>query len=249
MERVLTDEIRKRIDKVKSSTEPEDLKKNLCPFFQKGGCPDCIACDNSEASLQECKEVYLERIVSIPMLVWCEDFEKPLAFGRETVSADELIGIGISCNRCYMSDKCPIYRKDYVCGIDWGSNRPNTPMEFMDFLIGLQYERVKRQSVFEKVDGGVPDAGLSGEMDRLSNLIYNKANLTRERLSINVEATGAASSPSGGGILAKLFGGNSEKKPIEIPEKSSVTSTIEIQDAVEIKEPIKVPRKRNRDNP
>lgn len=234
---VITEEIKKRISLVRESTECEDLKKNLCPFFEKGGCTDCIICDKSEAALQECKSIYLERIVSAPMLVWSEEFDNPVAYSRDTVSPHEITGIGVNCNRCYMSDKCPLYKKDYVCGIDWGSDKPNNSGEFFDFLIGLQYERVKRQSVFEKIDGGVPDAGLSSEMDRLSSLIYSKANLNRERLSINVEATGSASS-SGGGILSKIFGGSSTES---LPEKSSVGEYIE---AVEIKEPEKVRRTR-----
>ena len=203
----MTDAIRKRIDLVKSSTEPDDLRKHLCPFFEKGGCPECMVCDKSEASLQECKEVYLERIISLPMPVWCEEFENPIANGRKTVSPTEIIGIGLSCNRCVMSNKCPLYKKDYACGINWGADRPANSSEFMDFLISLQYERVRRASVFEKVDGGVPDVGLSGEMDRLHGLIRSKNDMGRDRLSISVEATGAAAPQSGGGILAKLFGG------------------------------------------
>lgn len=248
MEKVITDSIRSRIDKIKLCSEPEELKKNLCPFFERGGCPECIACDKSEASLQECKELYLERITSIPMEIWNEEFERPIAFGRETVSPKDLIGIGINCNRCYMAEKCPIYKKDYTCGIDWGSDKPNTPTEFMDFLIGLQYERVKRQSVFEKVDGGVPDAGLSSEMDRLSNLIFNKANLNRERLSISVEANGPAT-PQSGGILSKLFGGGSlpsSEKPIAIPASPvSREDIVDVQEIVEDK-PVKVPRQRKK---
>lgn len=248
----MTDAIRKKIEEIKSSTEPDDLRKHLCPFFEKGGCPECIVCDKSEASLQECKDVYLDRIISMPMLVWREDFENPVALSRKAVSPDEINGVGISCNRCVMSSKCPLYKKDYVCGIDWGSDRPATSTEFMDFLISMQYERVRRASVFEKVDGGVPDAGLSSEMDRLHGLIRSKSDMGRDRLSISVEASSATPQSSGGGILAKLFGGGTpalpEKKPAELPENSpSFKDTIDIQDAVEVKdEHVKVPRQRKK---
>ena len=131
-----------------------------------------------------------------------------------------------------MYDKCPLYKKGYTCGIKWDTNKPLTPMEFMDFLINTQYERVKRSAVFEKIDGGVPDVGLSSEMDRLHNLVASKIDMGRDRLSINVEATGVAR--EGGGILAKLFGGPSKEA---LPEKSSTIETAEFE---EIKEPIKI---------
>lgn len=247
----ITDTIRKRIDLVRSSTEPDELRKHLCPFFERGGCPECIVCDKSEASLQECKDIYLEKIIVLPVEVWNENFENPVALKREAVSPNEIVGIGVSCNRCVMASKCPLYRKDYVCGIDWGADKPNSASDFMDFLIAMQFERVKRASIFEKVDGGVPDMGLSGEMDRLHGLIVSKNNMGRDRLSISVEASGAAPQSGGGGILAKLFGGGNsllEKKPIEIPSKvDSMKDNIDIQDAVEVKEePVKVPRQRKK---
>ena len=108
----------------------------------------------------------------------------------------------------------------------------------MEFLINTQYERVKRAAVFEKIDGGVPDVGLSTEMDRLHDLVASKIEMGRERLSINVEATGAAPSAGGGGILAKLFGGGGTK---ELPEKAS---TGEFVDAIEVKESEKLLRKK-----
>lgn len=235
MTKEITPSIKDRISWIKSAVSAEDLEKSVCPFFEKGGCPECIACDKSEASLTECKSIYLERIISNPMDVWDESFEQPMSIGREVVSPGEVVGIGINCNRCYMSDKCPLFKKDYVCGIDWGSSKPSTPIEFMDFLVDLQYSRVKRQSIFEKMDGGVPDVGLSGEMDRLSSLIYSRVNLNRERLSISVEASSPGSSTTGG-ILSKLFGGGGA-----LPEKSAVVEDIPLEEIKE--EPVKRLRK------
>ena len=76
-----------------------------------------------------------------------------------------------------MSEKCPLCKPGYECGIDWGSEKPSTPEAFYEFLVTIQYERVKRASVFEKVDGGVPDQFLSNEMDRLSGYILNRLDL------------------------------------------------------------------------
>lgn len=248
----MKESIEKRIALIKDAEDPEILKKHLCPFFEKGCHPDCYTCRKTEADLDECREYYLERITLVPMDIYSEEFDKFIVKEREAIPMEEIVGIGINCDSCYMYDKCPLFRKGYTCGIKWDTNRPTSPTEFMDFLINTQYERVKRAAVFEKIDGGVPDAGLSGEMDRLTNLIGTKADMGRERLSINVEATGAAQ-PSGGGILAKLFGGSpapalEEKKTIEIPEKPASREGIgELVEFEEVKEKVKVPRKRKGD--
>lgn len=250
----MKESIEKRIAAIKDAEDPEVLKKHLCPFFEKGGYSDCLVCRKTEADLDECRDYYLERIALIPMDIYSEEFDKFLIKERETIPMEEIVGIGINCDSCYMYDKCPLYKKGYSCGIKWDTEKPKTPTDFLDFLINTQYERVKRASVFEKIDGGVPDAGLSGEMDRLTDLISTKLDMGRERLSINVEATGAAAPASGGGgILAKLFGGSpapalEEKKTIEIPEKPASREGIgEIVEFEDVTEKVKVPRKRSKD--
>lgn len=243
----MKESIKKRIEQINSAETPEDLKKCLCPFFEKGGCPDCIACKKAEADLDDCKDFYLEHIVTHPMDLWCEDFDTVSVQERDTVSLEEVSGIGSNCDNCYIYDKCPLYKKGYSCGIKWDSNRPKTPTEFMDFLINTQYERVRRSAIFEKLDGGVPDAGLSGEMDRLKDLIFSKSEMGRDKLSISVEAS-SPGAKSGGGILSRIFGGGSlpESKPKEIEARPTMKDAIVIEDAVEVKEPVKVARQRKK---
>lgn len=240
----MKDSIEKRIALIKEAEDCDALRKCVCPFYEKGGHPDCFSCRKTDADVEECRDYYLERIAIVPLDTWEEDFDKFIAVDRDKTNLDEIVGIGINCDSCYMSDKCPLFKRGYVCGIKWDTNKPTTPSEFMDFLINTQFERVKRASVFEKIDGGVPDAGLSGEMDRLTDYLNIKDNMGRDRLSINVEASGA-SRPSGG-ILAKLFGGATDEPK---PALSEVTeSRKEIGEVVafeEVKEPLKVPRKRN----
>ena len=235
--------VEERIKKINGAETPEDLKKCLCPFFEKGACPDCVGCRKTEADLDECKEFYMSHIFMHPKDLWDEEFETMVVQTRDQVSLDDVVGIGSNCDNCYMYDKCPMYKKGFACAIKWDSNKPKNSNEFMDFLIGMQYERVRRAAVFEKIDGGVPDAGLSGEMDRLSDYLNMKDNMGRDRLSINVEASGAAQ-PSGGGILAKLFGGGSaapQAKTIEAKPKPD----FDVAEFQEIKEePVKVPRKK-----
>ena len=210
--------VQKRLDLIKSADDSSQLKAHLCPFYQKGGHTDCPGCLQTEKDLEECKDDYLSRISIHPMDLWSPEFDEALAKPREMIAFGEAVSLGTTCNQCYMYDKCPYFRSGYMCKIDWGSEKPQTPESMLDFLIDLQYKRVKRSSVFEQVDGGVPDAGLSGEMDRLDGLIADKANLGRERFSLNVEASGS-STTSGGGILSKIFGGGSpkaiEEKPVE----------------------------------
>ena len=211
----LSESIKNRIAVVKDFDDFEELRKNLCPFYEGGGCPDCRACSKKESDLETCRESYLEHIYDNPMEVWEEAFDAVLVKRREKVSLEEVYGIGINCNNCYMSDKCPLYKADYACGIEWGDRKPQTPEEYMQFLIHSQYERVKRSSVFEKLDGGVPDMGLSTEMDRLSTYIQNHVYLRADRVSVNIEAT--RTNNEGGGILAQLFGGG--KQSLSEPKK------------------------------
>lgn len=210
---------KERIERIKEAGEDiELLKKSVCPFFELGGHTDCISCMKDEDSIQECKDVLLERLPIRPMDIWSPEFDLIKVEPREKVSLGELSGIGITCDFCYMSDKCPLYKKSFICGIDWGTQRPTTAEEFMDFLIGIQHERVQRAAVFEKVDGGVPDANLSNEMDRLSGLVITKADLNRDRVSLSFNASGPATN-NGGGILAKLFGGAKELPTVEKPKE------------------------------
>lgn len=239
----MKDSIEERVKLVKEAEDSETLKKHLCPFFEKGGHTDCIACRKTESDLEACRDYYLERIAMFPMDIWSESFDKVVFQDRDSVDIETVVGIGINCDSCYMSDKCPMFRRGYVCGIKWDTNKPNNPTEFMDFLISTQYERVRRAAVFEKIDGGVPDANLSTEMDRLSDYINTKDNMGRDRLSINVEASGAARPE--GGILAKLFGGppKLESAPVvkEIPQE-----VIEVTPIEEVK-PLKKRVKNERD--
>ena len=238
----MKESIEERIRAVKEAENYDELKKHLCPFFEDGGCPDCFVCKKDDDSLEECRDYYISKIFSTPQDLWDAKFDGIVIKQREEViPVEEISGIGINCDNCYMYDKCPLYRKGYSCGIKWGSNKPNSTTEFMDFLIDTQYERVKRSAVFEKIDGGVPDMNLSGEIDRLHGLVMSKNDMGRERFSLNVEATGSATN-NGGGILAKLFGGNAlpaEKEPIEIP---STAEPLEITTNKEIEKP-KVKRK------
>lgn len=241
------DVVRARIDKIREAgNDEEKLKECLCSFFLRGDCPTCVGCLQEMADLRECRKFYFDHIRENPMDIWSPEFEVVKVISRDKVSTGDLVGIGIRCDNCYMSEKCPLCKPGYECGIDWGSEKPATPEAFYEFLVTIQYERVKRASVFEKVDGGVPDQFLSNEMDRLSGYILNRLDLNRERLSVNIEATCSAGGSAGGGILAKLFSGGgstlpASEAPKEIP--AEVVKHGEIPVAEIIEETKRVPRK------
>lgn len=242
----MLESIEKRIQLIRDAEEPEELKKHLCPFFEKGGHTDCVTCRRTEDDLDECREYYLSRIALIPMDIWNPEFDKVLVQDRDKVNLEDIVGVGINCDSCYMSDKCPHFKKGFVCAIKWDNDRPKTPAEFMDFLINTQYERIKRSSVFEKLDGGVPDANLSGEMDRLTNFLSIKDSMGRDKLSINVEAS--AANNGGGGILAKLFGGGGSSAPaVAAPSAPIAIEAADaeiVEDEEKEKVKVKIPRKR-----
>lgn len=200
----MIESVKKRISEINSAEDSVALKRVVCPFYEKGDHPDCKICRKSDEDVEECRDYYLSRIAMHPMDIWNEEFDKVVVLTRDTTPLEDIIGIGVTCNNCYMSERCPLFKKDYACAVNWQSKKPESPSEFMDFLISMQYERVQRSSVFEKIDGGVSDLGLSGEMDRLNNYIVQKDNLLREKVSFHMEASAPA---SGGGILSKLFGG------------------------------------------
>ena len=98
----MKESVAKRIEAVKLAETPEDLRKHLCPFFEKGGYSECVTCRKTEADVEECRDYYLDRIALIPQDLWSEDFDKFLVMSRDTIPVEEVVGIGINCDSCYM---------------------------------------------------------------------------------------------------------------------------------------------------
>ena len=81
----MKESVEKRMKLIRDAETPDDLRKHLCPFFEKGGHPDCIACRRTESDLDECRDYYLERIALAPMDIWTEEFDKFLVQKRDKV--------------------------------------------------------------------------------------------------------------------------------------------------------------------
>lgn len=196
-----------------------------CKFYRDGKHPQCKFCNQPEEKVLECGEAYIALMTEVDALVWSADLEKPVE--REAVTAFADVKIGLTCDSCYISDNCPMFKARHKCGIDWSANiAPNKPKELLEYLIALQTERIQRAKAIEQVDGGVPDQILSTEMDRLQGLALDLQNLGSAGFRMTIEGHGDAAKPAAAGILSTLFGVKpaaepalpaSTSEPIELP--------------------------------
>lgn len=222
--------IREALDLTEEEDKYAELKSWVCPFFKAGEYSPCIKCRVEQYDLDQCTEYFLDRIEHFKQDQYTPKFDLPLANTRQRVKLEEIQDIGMTCNSCYMSEKCPSFEKHSACGIDW-DDVPEGNTAKIDAVIEMQYKRIKRAQTFELIDGGVPDTNLSSEMDRLTGLIAMKDNIGRDRLSVSIEASGGATQ-AGGGVLAQLFG---RQAPAPLP-----ANTTQDINHLEVKEPIQI---------
>lgn len=198
-------------------SEIDEIKKISCEFFRCGSHPkvyssECKGCLDPESVLA-CRGIYLDFIFDRPMKEWKQGFEAPTKREKKVAIHDS--NVGLSCNSCYMSETCPMYKAGAECGIDWGSDNPEKldEKEVYERLITIQQKRVARLSKFEEVDGGMVDMNMSSEMDRLANLLSAKKALDVQRVKFSLEAESSGGSNSGGGVLQQIFGGGNKSLP------------------------------------
>lgn len=201
---------------LRNDDNPENIRLVVCKFYGDNCCsmssdPD-LSCEKDEC-VMKCKNEYLSKIFTRPQEKWTPEFDLPVQ--RPKKKLNDFIEIGMRCNSCYMNDKCPAFEPNNMCGIEWEGEAITDPKDMIDSLIRMQYKRISRAQMFEEMDGGVPDANLSSEMDRLQGMIESKNNLNLNKLSININAQSQGN--QGGGILSQLFGGGGNK---EIPATS-----------------------------
>lgn len=192
----------------------------LCPFYK--GHVNCMGCPQSIERLEECADEYRANIVHRPMLKVSPEFFA--IEEREIISGNPMQKL--QCDTCYFSDNCPQYKGRASCTINWGGELHTLePKHQIDVLIQLQESRINIARTAELMDGGIPDQNLSNEIDRLTELISMKANITADKISFSMTATGGGGTAAGGGILSKIFGPKQEalpqapatEEPIQIP--------------------------------
>ncbi len=223
----LLKKIKDNVNALTSEPENYDIAKEIvCKFYREGKNAGCKGCSQPIPILIDCTKDYLSKIESRPLDYWASEFDKKEV--REKKPLKE-VTIGLSCDKCYLSGSCPSFAPLSTCSIDWSLDITD-PKEMMDWVIKLQSARVNRHRIVEEVDGGVPDATLSTEIDRLNGLIKAKNDLNINKFSLNIEAQGNAA--GGGGILSKLFGPPQEQKTIEEVKPQIIDiSSLEFKDA------------------
>ena len=147
----------------------------------------------------DCRKDYIHKIEVRPMEVWSPEFDKKTVRQKTPIKEVE---IGLACDKCQISDSCPLFDIGSLCGIEWDIKSDN-PKQLLDWAINLQAKRVNRASTIESMEGGVPDITVSNEMDRMSKLVALKADLEQDKFSLKIEGSAQG---QGGGILASLFG-------------------------------------------
>jgi len=194
--------------------ELSTVKGIVCKFYKGGNHPDCFGCTQPESKVEDCKDSYITLMRGNPALVYSPMLETAILRDKVTLFTKENEGaIGIRCDTCYISDKCPMYKPVHACAIDWGDNLPETPDDYMKLLIDTQMKRLRRAILQEELDGGVADQAVSNEMDRLKDLLLNKSDMDRETFSLRVDASRKGPSNSQGGILEKIFGSSLKQLP------------------------------------
>lgn len=241
----IRDTISSNLERLRALPEDEDLIKEIvCTFYRGGSCPECRGCMQPTDTLLECKTSYVSKIEATPIEKWVADFDKLKI--RDKIPIKELIDLGLNCNKCYMSDTCPLYLANNLCGIDWGEEVTD-PKKMIEGLIEIQYVRINRAAKIEQVDGGVPDQTLSLEMDRMQGLIQSRNDFDMDKFQVRITGQSqSGSSNEGGGILSKLFGGKTTQEisaPMQEPIKiEDTTHTVipfeELPKKVEVIKPV-----------
>jgi hypothetical protein len=229
------------------SESPDDVevaKENSCEFFRSGKSPGCRFCYQPDATVLECKNEFLERIEDHPMWRWEPSFEVDEV--REKKALPQ-VAVGMVCKTCYIADHCPLYKRNSTCAIDWGKSiaELGDPKAMMDSLIKMQAGRIEMGRLSEQVDGGVPDANLSLEMDRMANLIRAKKELDNNKFSFKMEMENNSpnAGSEGGGILRDLFKIGQPKENALPPATQKVVVPIEEAVVIPEKKPNKQKQK------
>lgn len=228
----------------------EEVKSVVCEFFSThpdtkkpisiGGCAGCKKC--SAEHVKGCLDNYLRGIYDHPMTQWAPEFEDPTE--RNKVSSGDRT-LGLACNTCHISGRCPKFKENSLCGIDWEGEDVSdlSNKDILDKMVALQYRRINRETLFEEINGGKANPTVSTEIDRLSGLVAHRNNLDVRKARLTIEATesngDSTNNNNTGSLLSKLFGGGSSNEPKELPK--AYDNAVDITDLQRTDAPVKVP--------
>lgn len=117
------------------------------------------------------------------------------------LAQDERVRESLFCDTCYIAGKCPKFMEGQRCGYAFSveMDSPSKMLTALQTLLTLQSDRVIRASHFEKVESGVIDKNLSGEIKMLMDMFSLVHSMASNKEEIKITAKGS-------GIIAKLFG-------------------------------------------
>ncbi len=106
------------------------------------------------------------------------------------------------CDNCFLTGKCPAYKANSRCSFRFSTkvDNPETMLETLQGILQLQGDRVMRGALFEKIEQGVIDKNLSGEIKMFMDMMALMKQMFEKKETIKIEASG------GPGIIAQIFG-------------------------------------------
>lgn len=108
----------------------------------------------------------------------------------------------LRCNSCIVSDRCPARKEDSYCAYEFSAEF-NTKEGIKSALVSvmqIQFERVGRGAMIERLDGGALDKQVSAELQNLVKIVAQLGAMSDQRESIEIKAKGP-------GVFAQIFGG------------------------------------------
>ena len=238
----------------------EKVKSVICNFYEHhperkkpvsiGGCSGCKTCPIEHVA--ECRDAYLSTIYDKPQLKWDKEFDEPII--REKISVSERM-LGLKCATCHVKHRCPQYKANSLCSIDWEERDVNelSNKDIVNKMIDLQYKRVTRETMFEDIEGGKADPTVSIEIDRLTGLVGYRNNLDTRHAKLTIEASETipeSDNRQGTSLLASLFGGGGTSDNNELPTSDGdiidITGSQPEPEKVGRKKEPKTPKKKRR---
>jgi hypothetical protein len=110
----------------------------------------------------------------------------------------------LRCVDCYIAGRCAQYKADSYCSytIPATIKGPQDMANHLSKMLEIQFDRVFKGALVEKLDGGVLDKTVSEEMMRTMRMCRDFKDIFTEKNEIVIKAQGK----QGTGILGSLFG-------------------------------------------
>lgn len=111
----------------------------------------------------------------------------------------------LKCADCYLAGRCKYYNEVAYCAYVISANiqSPKDLADNLSKLLEVQFDRVFKGALIEKLDGGVLDKTMSDEIMKTFKMAREFRDIFSERNEVVIKASGK----QGTGIIAQMFGG------------------------------------------